>query len=193
MSPETEQLFSIFIPLIFVVITELSAVVKDVNYVDQEDTDSKRVDRRPVFFPKNKSIPSFGRLNVIHGLNLSLLHGCFLLTVALLSGLLRSVLVILIGFVWLSLPLLETDVFGEILQQDKLPTSLYFHGITSLASMVYIGSVTATRNIQGFDLFRLKDASITGSDLTLLLTGIVLLLLAWFGFLLLLEYDLDRD
>lgn len=192
MAAGNAQTFSIFVPLVFVVVTQLSGVVKDEQYERREGDDLQTVDRRPILFPQSKYVPSFGRLNAIHGLNLLLLRGCFVLSVALLSGLLRSVLVVLLGLVWVTLPLLETDAFGEILESNTLPTSIYFHILMSVASMTHLAAnVTATERIQQFDLLTAETVPVTVDGAAPLVVGAGMFLLEWYGFLKLLAWDID--
>lgn len=168
---------SIFAPLVFVVVVELATLTRENDSYSEEGFEAQ-----PVLLPSSKVIPPLGRLNAVHGLNLLLLSGTLLIVVTQLSGLLRSVLSVLVVIVWASTPLLEIEVYGQILECGQRPWSLYFNGFLAISAAVIIGLTVPPGNpVRSFDLFELTSGP---PEPILPAVGAVLyLLVAWLGFL----------
>jgi hypothetical protein len=91
--------------------------------------------------------------------NLLLLSGTLLVVITQLDELPRSILAVLVVIVWILLPLLEIDHYGEILRAEddddsQTPWSLYWNGLTGVFAAVFIGFVNQDGEpVRTFDLF----------------------------------------
>ncbi|MGB9934089.1 hypothetical protein [Haloarcula amylolytica] len=127
------DLNSLLLPIILLVVVELSGVARD---VDLEEAVTK--DYPPIFLPSGESsiIPHFGRFNFIHGLNTTLiLFGALLLSgpnsrLPVISGLIFSV-------VWIALPLLEVEEYDDILLEGKSASSIHWHTGAGIIAITY--------------------------------------------------------
>ncbi|ELZ96031.1 hypothetical protein C440_05557 [Haloferax mucosum ATCC BAA-1512] len=116
---------SLVLPLIVLVIVELSGVARDVDL-------KKAVlsDYPPILFSfldgGMEIIPRFGRFNFIHGMNTTLiLFGVLLLSGDTLGLALLSSMILFV--VWVALPLLEVKEYDDILATGTSPTSIHWH------------------------------------------------------------------
>jgi len=170
----------IFVPLVIGIVIQLSNIERG-----RDGGPAKLVDMDPFFLPGSR-VPQLGRLNFVHGTNLILLLGCYLLATALDPGLFRTLLVIFVLVVWLQLPILEVKEYGILLEAESFPRSLDFHLVTTLALAAYVwefGSLARIASSTNTTLLEWSD---------FLRNGIVVLLFAsWFLFLHALQREID--
>lgn len=130
---------TLFVPLVFATVAELSSLARDL------EPDADGLAGRPSLLRPGSSrlLPALGRLNVVHATNVLLLANTFLLVSALDASLLRHVLALIVLAVWLQLPLVEVADYTAITRAGRYPLSLYFHVASTLALVWYTaGHVT---------------------------------------------------
>jgi hypothetical protein len=158
---------SVFVPLLFLVVTELSSIAREMNLKNAVNRD-----RRPLvlgFAPqfvdglnKHIGIPKIGHFNFIHGANFVLLSLGMLMVVFLSSGVIRYILATMIWIVWVLLPIFEVDEYEYILDVDnRKPFSFIAHvSLTTICAgfvaygVVYMDFQSLTENtFAGVDMF----------------------------------------
>ncbi|GGM50632.1 hypothetical protein [Haloarcula argentinensis] len=127
------DLNSLLLPIILLVVVELSGVARE---VDLEEAVVK--DYPPIFLPSEEFsiIPHFGRFNFIHGLNTTLI----LFGVLLLSGpnsQLPVISALILSVVWIALPVLEVEEYDDILLEGESATSIHWHTGGGIIAITY--------------------------------------------------------
>lgn len=183
---------TIFVPLVFGVVAQLSALARTMA-----DEAQDLVDKEPVLLPVSdwSAIPTLGRLNYVHATNNLLLTASFLLVGVLDAGVVKNVLGLLVLLVWLLLPLLEVDEYGEIRETGNLPLSLYFHvGSTFVVAGYLVFVHDPAVLLREGDLYSPQVSTLAGNPGQVLSVGLlgVLWLASVYGYLRLLEWDVKR-
>lgn len=176
---------TIFVPLIFTVVMQLSALARSA------DSDGTLADLPPLFFPRgSRFVPSLGRLNLFHATNAALLAGCLVLVQAGPDPML-TILSLLVGFVWLQLPVLEVEEYAT-LSEEVYPVSLYFHVVATAATAAYATTVVDSwAVVRDLDELTLNPLSLLDARSLWPLAGLAACcLVSVVGFLHLLEWDL---
>lgn len=180
---------SLFIPLLFLVVTEISAIARDL------DLKSIASDELPPFWiglfyaldsaPDGRvDIPQLGRFNFIHGANLAIITLGFVLVTATTDGFSGQVVALLTWIVWVMLPVLEVDEYEAILETGR-PVSFYHHFAVSTVAALFAYFYD--------DALRALSVSRTAVTTAAFAAGLVALYYAaLYGFLALLKRELDR-
>lgn len=184
---------TIFVPLIFGVVAQLSALAR--SFADRADD---LVGNQPILLPVSEwsTAPNLGRLNYVHATNHLLLTSSFLLVGALETGVVKNVLGLLVLLIWLMLPLLEVDEYDGIREAGKLPLSVYFHAGSTLLVAGYLVAVHDPGVLlETGDLYAPQLSTLTAHPGQVGSVGGLSIL--WFasvyGYLRLLEWDVERQ
>lgn len=136
------QTISIFTPLLFLVVMELSNIARDINLKNAVNREYRPfiLGFWPAFsqaIDQTLSVPRLGHFNFIHGANFVLLSlGIFLIR-WLSTGRITLVLAIMVWLVWVLLPLFEVGEYEEILNRRR-PWSFLIHGVFATITAIYV-------------------------------------------------------
>jgi hypothetical protein len=180
---------SLFIPLLFLVIMEISAIARDLDLRRIAD------EELPPFFvglfyfldsgPQERvGIPQLGRFNFIHGANLAIITLGFVLVSETTTGFSGHVVALLTWIVWALLPVFEVDEYEEILAAGR-PLSFYHHAALSTVGAAFLYSFESLRGVVGLPPG-------LPSTVAVVVGSLVVYYAALYGFLALLEGELER-
>lgn len=174
----TPETVTFFVPLMLVIVERLSNRACEIAD-DSEDL----INSKPLFVPDrmNQWLPGLGSLNYLHATNMAVLLLSFVLITAIETQPLKNVIGLLVVIIWLQLPLLEVDAYGQLRDRaDNFLPSLYFHISTTLLLVVIIaGPFESGKILESVDLFSPRIISIFGYQ-GQLIAGSVLVVL-WLG------------
>lgn len=180
---------SLFIPLLFLLITEISSIARDL------DLEKIASDELPPFWvglfyflysdPRERiTIPQLGRFNFIHGANLAIITLGFVLVTETTGGFSGDVIALLTWIVWVMLPVFEVDEYEAILETGR-PISYYIHFAVSTVAGLFIYSYDGVLNAISVTRTFVTTATFT-------VGVIVLYYAALYGFLVFLKRELDQ-
>jgi hypothetical protein len=144
------ETISVFVPLLFLVVTELSSIAREIdlkNTVKQKSSPFV-LGFAPRFVEElNKflNVPKLGHFNFIHGANFILLALGMFLVVSISSGTTMYVLVAMVWIIWSLLPIFEVDKYQAILNTKK-PFSFAIHVATTSICAAFIVVVVLELN-----------------------------------------------
>jgi hypothetical protein len=193
------QTSTFLVPLLLVIVERLATMARGIA----EDPRGL-VDKPPVFTPNRGPVgansppdrwlrmPWVSRLNHLHLTNMALLAWAFIIVVASDPGLVRNVLALVVGIVWLQLPLLEVDEYDEIQANVSIPWALYLHvaGTVAMALLIVTsGGFTPGLYLSEVDFLSPDPGMVVdhGRHLVRLLVIVGVFLVTTFGFLRLFE------
>lgn len=180
---------SIFIPLLFLVVTEIGAIARNLPLKRIAD------EELPPFWigvfywlhsdPNERvRIPQLGRFNFIHGANLAIITLGFILVTDTTSGFTGHVVALLTWIVWMMLPIFEVDEYEAILETGR-PVSFYFHVLVGSANALFIYFFDGV-----LDAFSVPSS--TATAVAFFIGNVVLYYASLYGFLVLLKQELDK-
>ncbi|MFB6210407.1 MAG: hypothetical protein ABEI76_02610 [Halobacteriales archaeon] len=155
------QTVTFFVPLMLVIVERLTNLARSLA-----NQPAQLIDSRPLFMPgeEKRYLPNLGRLNHLHATNMALLAGAFILIAAIEASAVKNILGLLVFVIWIQLPLLEIDEYGEIRDNVVYPWSLYFHIVISIVIAAFIagfGGFDPGEILETADLFSPTIAIIT--------------------------------
>lgn len=200
----TQDTVTILVPLMLVIVERFSTLARGMtgNYEDLAGS-------TPFFMPDkvvpngiykgqlNKTIlPELGRFNHLHVTNTAILALSFILITPIDTKPLKNVLGMLVALVWVQLPILEIDAYGEIREEmnGAYPGSMYFHIVTTLLLIAAIaGPFESGKILTSIDIFSSEIVKVVGFQDQMIAGGglIVLWVGSWFGFLHLFENEVE--
>lgn len=167
---------TLFIPLVIGLVVQLSSIERG-----RDEELENLAGRNPFFLPGSKLVPSLGRLNFVHGTNLVLLLGCYVLATTLDPSILRTLLIIFVLIVWLQLPVLEVKQYGKLLNETDRPLllrSFDLHLVSTVLIAAYVWQFgSLTRLVESTDTTLLEWSDFLRNGI------VILLFVSWFLFL----------
>ena len=178
----SKDVAKIFVPLVIGIVVQLSNIERG-----RDGGPEKLAGTNPFFFTRGP-VPQLGRLNFVHGTNLILLLGCYLLATALDPGLFKTLLVVFVLVVWLQLPILAVKEYGSLLADANFPRSFDLHLVTTLAIAAYVWQFGSLTQFVGS-----VNATVL-EETDFLRNGVVALLaLSWYSFLHFLQIEINDE
>ena len=129
---------SIFVPLLFLVVIELSKLAKEINLEKavKEDYHPFLVGFWPGLSKFLEKVPNLGRFNFIHGMNFVLLS-LAAFELGQLSGAVDFVLFLVVWLMLILLPVFEVDEYDSILKTGR-PWSFLVHAALGSIAVLYV-------------------------------------------------------
>lgn len=145
--------FSIFIPLVALIVVELSGVSRDIELTEKRNALSVGV------FPVDW--PSLGRLAMVHIANTMLLAFGVTSTMTFLPPAVSFFATAPLLIIWVIMPMLEVGSYEEILKQEIRPASFQFHFVATATIVVaYTSGVLPIPLMPLTQLFSAASASV---------------------------------
>jgi hypothetical protein len=177
----SNEVATIFVPLVIGLVVQLSNIERG-----RDEGPAELIDTDP-FFLSGGLVPELGRLNFVHGTNLILLLGCYLLAIELEPSLLKTLLIVFVLLVWLQLPVLEVKQYGKILNEGSTSIPLRsfdVHIVTTLVTAAFVWQFGDLSQFVGAVNLTVLQPSDFLRNAVVLLVG-----LSWVGFL----YQLNAE
>lgn len=144
---------SVFVPLLFLVVTELSSIAREINLKNSINRKPLVLGFAPEFVEELNeflTVPKLGHFNFIHGANFVLLSLGMFMVVILSDSIITYILATMIWIVWALLPIFEVSEYESILDNGK-PFSFVIHVFLTTICAGFIVGVAEFANYQSLN------------------------------------------
>lgn len=130
---------SVLVPVLFIVVVEITGIARNVDLIANIQTDSpnrhtaeRAINNFITYLPKfqrGQQIPAFGHFGTLHAVNVTILiYGVWIVNYGL-DGAGRFILSMAVLIILALLPVLEVDEYREIRRKGVDPISHKIHGV----------------------------------------------------------------
>lgn len=183
---------SVFVPVLVLVIIEVSQAAREFDLVEIAERKQEPFFYSVVYLLHRSPqevirVPQLGPFNFIHGMNLAILNLGYVLVVLVGEGNVRIVTALILWLIWVLFPMLEVYEYVAIMSTPGVgPVSFLYHSIvTTIAAVVIFASGGVLETPAGV-------AAFDPTTLLFVATVVVIFYLSLFGYLSLLERELER-